>query len=308
VSRLLEECGHEVLVANARKLRLIYGGKRKTDKLDAENLARLARLDPKPLYPLKHRGEDSQAHMALIRSREALVNSRTQLINHVRAVVKSFGARLPKCSSRSFHKKIAKDLPKEIVSALGPLLETIGELKERIREYERKLEEIATEHYPETELLRQVAGVGALSSLTFILTLEDPHRFSKSRSVGAYPWGWCRARISRGIVIPNSKSLRKATRCLAWDHGRQCTLHPWPFRPRLGSQASWSEDSRTWWQERQETRGSCGGPQALHTATPPLDYRRILRAAAQRLALRRSGGGLERTSNDQAAIGEERRW
>jgi transposase len=85
VSRLLEECGHEVLVANARKLRLIYGTKRKTDKLDAENLARLARLarvDPKLLYPLKHRGEDSQAHMALIRSREALVGSRTQLINH----------------------------------------------------------------------------------------------------------------------------------------------------------------------------------------------------------------------------------
>src|SRR5215207_3823562 len=82
VSRLLEECGHAVLVANARKLRLIYGKGRKTDKLDAENLARLARVDPKLLYPLKHRGEDSQAHLALIRSREALVGSRTQLINH----------------------------------------------------------------------------------------------------------------------------------------------------------------------------------------------------------------------------------
>ncbi len=71
VSRLLEECGHEVLVANARKLRLIYANRRKTDEVDAENLARLARLDPKLLYPLKHRGEDSQAHMAVIRSRQA---------------------------------------------------------------------------------------------------------------------------------------------------------------------------------------------------------------------------------------------
>ena len=61
VSRLLEECGHEVLVANARKLRLIYANQRKTDEIDAENLARLARLDPKLLYPLNHRGEDSQA-------------------------------------------------------------------------------------------------------------------------------------------------------------------------------------------------------------------------------------------------------
>ena len=83
VSRLLEECGHEVLVANARKLRLIYANKRKTDEIDAENLARLARLDPKLLYPLRHRGEESQAHMALIRSRQALVDCRTQLVNHV---------------------------------------------------------------------------------------------------------------------------------------------------------------------------------------------------------------------------------
>ena len=82
-SRVLEQCGHEVLVANARKLRLIYSNKRKTDEIDAENLARLARVDPKLLYPLKHRGEDSQAHMALIRSRQALVGCRTQLVNHV---------------------------------------------------------------------------------------------------------------------------------------------------------------------------------------------------------------------------------
>jgi transposase len=81
VSRLLEELGHEVLVANARKLRLIYANKRKTDKVDAENLARLARLDAKLLYPLEHRGEDAQAHMALIRSRQALIGCRTQLVN-----------------------------------------------------------------------------------------------------------------------------------------------------------------------------------------------------------------------------------
>jgi transposase len=187
VSRLLEECGHEVLVANARKVRLIYGKGRKTDKLDAQSLARLARVDPKLLYPLKHRGEDSQAHLALTHSREALVGSRTQLINHVRGVVKSFGHRLPRCSARSFHKKkMLEALPKELVSALGPLLETIGELTERIREYERKLQEIATEHYPETKILRQVEGIGTLTAMTFVLVLEDPHRFSKSRSVGAY--------------------------------------------------------------------------------------------------------------------------
>ena len=79
MSRLLEECGHEVLVANARKIWLIYGDKRKTDRLDAQKLARLARLDPSLLYPIEHRGEDAQAHLALIHSRDALVRSRTQL-------------------------------------------------------------------------------------------------------------------------------------------------------------------------------------------------------------------------------------
>jgi len=185
-SRVLEECGHEVLVANARKLRLIYSNKRKTDEIDAENLARLARLDPKLLYPLKHRGEESQAHMALIRSREALVGTRTQLVNHVRGTVKSFGGRLPKCPARSFHKRAAEHIPEALLPALGPILEQIGSLTERIRNYERRLETIAKDHYPETELLRQVEGIGPLTALTFVLTLEDPHRFEKSRSVGAY--------------------------------------------------------------------------------------------------------------------------
>jgi transposase len=186
VSRLLEECSHEVLVANARKTRLIYANKQKTDEVDAENLARLARLDPKLLYPLKHRGEESQAHMAILRSREALVGCRTQLVNHVRGAVKSLGGRLPKCPARSFHNKAAEHIPEALWPALGPILEQIGSLTERIRQYDRKLEEISKKHYPETELLRQVEGVGALTALTFVLTLEDPYRFAKSRSVGAY--------------------------------------------------------------------------------------------------------------------------
>ena len=186
VSRLLEECGHEVLVANARKLRLIYANKRKTDEMDAENLARLARLDPKLLYPLKHRGQECQAHMAIVHSREALVGTRTQLVNHVRGTVKSFGARLPKCPARSFHKRAKEHIPEALLPALDPILEQIGSLTERIQKYDRKLEEISKESYPETDLLRRVEGIGPLTALTFVLTLEDPHRFEKSRSVGAY--------------------------------------------------------------------------------------------------------------------------
>ncbi len=186
ISRLLEGCGHEVLVANARKLRLIYAGVRKNDKLDAENLARLARLDPRLLSPIEHRGEASQAHLALVRSREALVGARTKLVNHVRGAVKSFGARLPKCNAESFHRKAREHVPEALAPALEPLLGTIGELTSRIREYERELEVVSRELYPETALLRQVGGVGPITALSFVLVLEDPGRFEASRSVGAY--------------------------------------------------------------------------------------------------------------------------
>lgn len=187
ISRLLEECGHEVLVANPRKTRLIYGDKRKTDKLDAQKLARLARVDPELLYPIEHRGEESQAHLALIHSRDVLVRSRTQLINHVRGTVKSFGARLPKCSAESFHKKVAGQLPCELAEVLEDVVETIASLTERIRDYDRRIERLCKERYPqETGLLRQVPGLGALTSLTYVLTLEEPRRFAESRAVGAY--------------------------------------------------------------------------------------------------------------------------
>jgi transposase len=185
-SRVLEGLGHEVLVANSRKTRLIYANKRKTDRIDAENLARLARLDPRLLYPLKHRDEECQAHLAVIRSRQALVDCRTQLVNHVRGAVKSFGARLPKCSARSFHKRAKEHIPEALLPALEPILEQIASLTERIKDYDRRLETICQERYPETELLRQVEGIGPLTALTFVLSLEDPHRFEKSRSVGAY--------------------------------------------------------------------------------------------------------------------------
>jgi transposase len=108
------------------------------------------------------------------------------LVNHVRGAVKSFGARLPKCPARSFHKRAKEHVPEALLPALGPVLEQIASLTERIRDYDWRLVAISKDHYPETELLRQVEGVGPLTALTFVLTLEDPHRFERSRSVGAY--------------------------------------------------------------------------------------------------------------------------
>src|ERR687897_242290 len=173
-----------------------------------KNLARLARVDPKLLYPLKHRGEESQAHMAIVRSREALVGTRTQLVNHVRGAVKSFGGRLPKGPAVSFHNKAVEHIPRALWPALGPILETIASLTQRIRDYERQLETISKERYPETDLLRQVEGVGVLTALTFVLTLEDPYRFERSRSVGAY-LGLVPARDQSGDRDPQKKRISK---------------------------------------------------------------------------------------------------
>jgi len=213
-SRMLEECGHEVLVANARKTRLIYANKRKTDEVDAENLARLARLDPKLLYPLKHRGEDSQAHMAIVRSRQVMIGCRTQLVNHVRGAVKSFGARLPKCPARSFHKRAAAHIPEALRPALEPILQQIASLTERIRDFDRRLVAVSEEHYPhETELLRQVEGIGPLTALSFVLTLEDPYRFERSRSVGAY-LGLVPARDQSGDRDPQKRISKEGDEML----------------------------------------------------------------------------------------------
>lgn len=183
-SQTLEQAGHEVLVANARKLRAIYDNPRKGDRADAETLARLARLDPALLSPIRHRSPEAQADLAVIRARDALVRSRSQLINHARATVKSSGARLPSCSSASFHHKVRAALPEVLAPALLPVLDTIAALTEQIRDYDRKIQELCKGSYPETRLLEQVGGVGSLTALAFILTLEDPGRFPKSREVG----------------------------------------------------------------------------------------------------------------------------
>ena len=97
------------------------------------------------------------------------MGARTKLINHVRGAVKSFGGRLPKCTAENFHNKVAEHLPRELASALEPILGTIASMTERIREYDRRLENVAEEVYPETKLLRQVHGVGVLTALTFVL-------------------------------------------------------------------------------------------------------------------------------------------
>jgi transposase len=186
ISRLLCELGHEVIVANARKVRLIGESRKKDDRLDAQTLARLARIDPELLYPVKHRSVQAQADLTLIRARAGLVRARTGLVNTARGLAKSYGERLRSCNVRNLNPEKAESLSPELQRALEPLLAAIEELSERICEYNEGIEALAQQSYPQVALLKQIKGVGTLIALTFLLTLEDPHRFGKSRDVGGY--------------------------------------------------------------------------------------------------------------------------
>jgi len=184
-SRVIQECGHEVLVANSRQLPLISKNPKKRDPVDAQNLARLARVDPELLKPIQHRGVAAQCGLALLRARESLVKAKGILINHVRGAVKSFGGRV-RCSSHAFHLRAEEQIPEELREALHPLLESITQMTEQLKLYDEELERVGEEDFPETKRLRQVKGVGPILSLAFVLCLEDPKRFKRSRTVGAY--------------------------------------------------------------------------------------------------------------------------
>ncbi|MBZ5723008.1 MAG: IS110 family transposase [Acidobacteriia bacterium] len=186
ISRLLSELGHEVIVAHARNVRLIGESRKKDDRLDGQTLARLARIDPQLLSPVKHRSAKAQADLTVIRARAGLVRARTALVSTARGLAKSYGERLRGCNVRNMNPEKAEGLSPELQRALEPLLAGIESLSERIAEYNEQIEELAERSYPQVALLQQVKGVGTLIALTFLLTLEDAHRFRKSRDVGCY--------------------------------------------------------------------------------------------------------------------------
>ena len=186
VSRLLTELRHELIVAHAQKVELITKSNRKDDRHDARTLARLARIDPELLGPVRHRSAKAQIHLTVIRARAELVSARTGLVNAARGLAKSYGERLRKCGTQQVSRELAAELSVELREVLEPLLKEIESLNERIKEYDVRMEQIARESYPQVELLKQVKGVGTQIALTYVLTLDDPQRFPKSREVGCF--------------------------------------------------------------------------------------------------------------------------
>ena len=213
VSRLLMELGHEALVAHAQKVQLISKSNRKDDRHDARTLSRLARIDPELLGPVRHRSAQAQIHLTVIRARAELVSARTALVNAARGLVKSYGQRLPKCGTQQVSRELAAELSEELREVMEPLLREIESLNERIQEYDARMEKIAKESYPQVALLKQVKGVGTQIALTYVLTLEDPHRFRKSRDVGCF-LGLRPGRRNSGQSQPQMRITKEGDRYL----------------------------------------------------------------------------------------------
>jgi transposase len=240
VSRLLNGLGHEVIVANARQVKLIGASSKKDDKFDARTLARLARVDPQLLRPIRHRSEKAQLDLLQIRVRAVLVETRTSLVNTVRGLVKALGERLPPCDADQMGVNQAQGLPKEWQEQLKPLLEAVESLTQKIKASDAQLEQIARKEYPETQLLKQVKGVGPLIALTYVLTVEDPQRFQKSRDVGCYVGLRPKRRDSGetrpqlGITKEGDAYLRKllvqGAHCVLSPHGPDTDLKRWGWK------------------------------------------------------------------------------
>lgn len=209
VYRLLKALGHEVIVAQPRKLRLIYCNDKKCDRVDAQQLATFARMDPTVLHPIELRDLKTQADLATVQARHVLVATRTKHINHVRGVCKSFGVRLPSCSTESFHRKVEKLIPPSLQEALNPMLQMLGHLTESIAGYDNVMETHCKVKYREaTGAMQQVAGIGPVVSLSFALKVGDRDRFKKSRLVGA--WVGLRPRLDQSGETNRQLGITKA--------------------------------------------------------------------------------------------------
>lgn len=184
ISQTLKSLGHKVIVANARRLELISRSDSKSDRCDAELLARLGRADPELLNPIEHRTDAAQADLSLIHSRDTLVACRTRLVNRIRSVVKSTGARLPRCDTAAFPKKTKQLVPEAHQRAVMPLYRALEEINAQIRALEEEIKAVARKD-PEVALLTQVDGVGELTALAFMRTIGDRKRLRKSRNAGA---------------------------------------------------------------------------------------------------------------------------
>lgn len=213
ISRLLTSCGHEVIVGNPAKIPSISRSRSKSDWRDAEQLARLARFDRKMLHEIRHRKEDTQRDLQVIRTRDSVVRARSKLISSIRATVKAHGHRIERCSTDAFSKRARTSLPNDLLEIVAPVLDVIDKVSATIVSYDKKIEKLAASKYPDTSWLQQIRGVGALTALAFVLILEDATKFRSSRMVGPY-LGLIPARDQSGEIDPQKGITKEGDRLM----------------------------------------------------------------------------------------------
>jgi transposase len=186
IADLIEQTGHAAIVAHARDLEAVTGRPHRTDRHDARQLARLARIDPELLHPVTLRDRQRQADLSVIRARALLVDMRTKLINFARGITKTTGGRLPAAASHRFAERVRDAIPASLRAALEPVLRALDLVTAEIDGFDQAVQNLADQRYPETHWLRQAPGIGTLTALTFVLTIGDAARFPHSRDVGPF--------------------------------------------------------------------------------------------------------------------------
>lgn len=244
----VEAAGHMALVGNAREMKLVTGRANRSDQRDAEQIARVARMDPKLMNPVELRRTTEQADLFVIRARAVLVEARTMLTNFARAITKAMGHRLPSGASHCFSERVREAVPTVLEPALLPLLEVLETLSAQIDAYDEKIEHLAAERYPQTGWLKQVPGIGTLTALTFVLTVGDPARFAHSRDAGAFLGLVPRRKQSGeqdphlGITKCGDRYLRKLmTQCahvVMGRYGKDCSLRRWALEHAKASRSA----------------------------------------------------------------------
>ena len=185
VYRLLGRLEHEPLMADTHRLALITQSLSKDDRTDAERLAELGLRMPAMLNPVKPASRETQSDRAVLKARETLIEVRTKLINSVRGTLKSFGVRLPASSGNAFASKAGPRLPGELRETLGPLLVVMQHVSDEIRRYDKRILELGEKKYPQTKRMRSARGVGPITSLAFVLPLDNNRqRLRRSRDAG----------------------------------------------------------------------------------------------------------------------------